>query len=92
MQMAHVVAFDAAFNSITYDRIAKPFSPLKNESYEYDRTSDLGWRFVSELIEHYPAHFATVNIFMPLSLSLSVYLSIYLSMYESYFSGKTPAL
>ena len=74
--MAHVVAFDAAFYSITYDRIAKPFSPLKNESYEYDRTSDLGWRFVSELIEHYPAHFAVVNIFIHFSFYIYIYINI----------------
>ncbi len=62
MQMVYVAAFDIALGSCLYERTAKPFTPLLNETYECDRTQDgLGWRFMSEYYSHYPPSYAAVN-------------------------------
>jgi hypothetical protein len=64
MQMVSVTAFDIALGSCLYERTAKPFTPLLNETYECDRTQDgkdsLGWRYMSEYYAHYPPSYASV--------------------------------
>ena len=64
MQMVYVAAFDIALGSCLYERTAKPFTPLLNETYECDRTQDgensLGWRYMSEYYAHYPPSYASV--------------------------------
>ncbi|KAM3179099.1 hypothetical protein ACTXT7_001237 [Hymenolepis weldensis] len=47
-QLAHVSAFVVSSYASTALRVAKPFNPLLNETYECDRTDDLGWRSVAE--------------------------------------------
>ena len=65
MQMVYVAAFDITLGSCLYERMAKPFTPLLNETYECDRTQDgensLGWRYMSEYYAHYPPSYASVN-------------------------------
>ena len=61
VQMVYVAAFDIALISCLYERTAKPFTPLLNETYECDRTQDLGWRFMSEYYNHYPPTYAFVS-------------------------------
>ena len=34
----------------TADRIARPFNPLLGETYECDRTADLGWKSLAEKV------------------------------------------
>ena len=60
-QMVYVTAFEISLGSVFYDRTAKPFTPLLNETYECDRTQDLGWRFMSEYYAHYPPTYASVS-------------------------------
>ena len=74
MQMVYVAAFDIALGSCLYERTAKPFTPLLNETYECDRTQDggddgLGWRFMSEYYSHYPPSYASVNCFLIFRIS-----------------------
>lgn len=35
-------------------RTAKPFNPLLGETYECDRSDDMGWRCVTEQVSHHP--------------------------------------
>ena len=49
-QMAHVAAFTVSSYSTTAYRTGKPFNPLLGETYECDRTADLGWRCISEQV------------------------------------------
>ncbi|XP_003427315.3 oxysterol-binding protein 1 isoform X3 [Nasonia vitripennis] len=53
-QMAYVAAFTVSSYSTTASRTGKPFNPLLGETYECDRTDDLGWRAVSEQVSHHP--------------------------------------
>lgn len=53
-QMAHVAAFSASVYASTSNRIAKPFNPLLNETFDFDRTDDLGWRAIAEQVSHHP--------------------------------------
>lgn len=53
-QMAYVAAFTISVYSTTADRAAKPFNPLLGETYECDRTDDLGWRAIAEQVSHHP--------------------------------------
>ncbi|XP_043289479.1 oxysterol-binding protein 1 isoform X2 [Venturia canescens] len=53
-QMAYVAAFTVSSYSTTASRTGKPFNPLLGETYECDRTDDLGWRCVSEQVSHHP--------------------------------------
>jgi len=53
-QMAYVAAFTVSSYSTTAVRTGKPFNPLLGETFEYDRTEDLGWRFLSEQVMHHP--------------------------------------
>lgn len=53
-QLAYVAAFTVSSYSTTAYRTGKPFNPLLGETYECDRTSDLGWRCISEQVSHHP--------------------------------------
>ncbi len=62
-QMAHVAAFSMSFYSQMAERVAKPFNPLLNETFEFDRLDDLGWRSLSEQVGHHPPKMAHVTLF-----------------------------
>lgn len=53
-QLAYVSAFTVSSYSTTANRTGKPFNPLLGETYECDRTDDLGWRSISEQVSHHP--------------------------------------
>ncbi|XP_044740624.1 oxysterol-binding protein 1 [Chrysoperla carnea] len=53
-QLAYVAAFTVSAYSTTSNRTGKPFNPLLGETYEFDRTSDLGWRIINEQVSHHP--------------------------------------
>ena len=46
-QLAYVAAFTVSAYSTTATRVNKPFNPLLGETFECDRTDDLGWRSMS---------------------------------------------
>ena len=46
-QLAYVAAFTISSYSTTAKRVNKPFNPLLGETYEWDRTDDLGWRSIA---------------------------------------------
>ncbi|CAJ0597352.1 unnamed protein product [Cylicocyclus nassatus] len=63
-QMAYVAAYAVSNYSTTGNRTNKPFNPLLGETYEFDRTADLGWRSITEQVSHHPpaaAHHAEGN-------------------------------
>ncbi|KAA3674665.1 oxysterol-binding protein 1, partial [Paragonimus westermani] len=53
-QMVHVAAFTVSSYATTAVRVNKPFNPLLGETYECDRTDDLGWRYLAEQVSHHP--------------------------------------
>ncbi|XP_059487348.1 oxysterol-binding protein 1-like isoform X2 [Neocloeon triangulifer] len=53
-QLAMVAAFTVSSYATTSCRTGKPFNPLLGETYECDRTADLGWRTVCEQVSHHP--------------------------------------
>ncbi|KAL5275309.1 OSBP family protein [Megaselia abdita] len=53
-QLAYVAAFTISSYSTTANRTGKPFNPLLGETYECDRTDDLGWRVIAEQVSHHP--------------------------------------
>lgn len=53
-QLAYVAAFTISSYSTTSSRTGKPFNPMLGETYECDRTDDLGWRAFSEQVSHHP--------------------------------------
>ncbi|XP_054717712.1 oxysterol-binding protein 1-like [Uloborus diversus] len=53
-QMAYVAAYTVSAYATTSNRTGKPFNPLLGETYECDRTDDLGWRCISEQVSHHP--------------------------------------
>ncbi|CAE1277747.1 OSBP [Acanthosepion pharaonis] len=53
-QMVYVAAFTISSYSTTTNRTSKPFNPLLGETYECDRTDDLGWRALAEQVSHHP--------------------------------------
>lgn len=53
-QLAHVAAFTISAYSTTSERIAKPFNPMLGETFECDRTDDMGWKLISEQVSHHP--------------------------------------
>ena len=59
-QMTYVAAFSISEYSTFFDRIAKPFNPLLNETFEYDRVDDLGWCCLAEQVSHHPPRLAMV--------------------------------
>ncbi|CAF4141507.1 unnamed protein product, partial [Rotaria sp. Silwood2] len=58
-QLAYVAAFTVSSYSTTATRINKPFNPLLGETFECDRTDDLGWRSMAEQVSHHPPAVAT---------------------------------
>ncbi|CAF3409784.1 unnamed protein product [Rotaria sp. Silwood1] len=58
-QLAYVAAFTVSSYSTTATRTNKPFNPLLGETFECDRTDDLGWRSMSEQVGHHPPAVAT---------------------------------
>jgi hypothetical protein len=46
-QLAYVAAFTVSAYSTTATRANKPFNPLLGETFECDRTDDLGWRSIA---------------------------------------------
>uniref|UniRef100_A0A915K2Z2 Oxysterol-binding protein n=1 Tax=Romanomermis culicivorax TaxID=13658 RepID=A0A915K2Z2_ROMCU len=53
-QMCYVAAFTVSSYASTAVRIGKPFNPLLGETYECDRTEDLGWKAINEQVSHHP--------------------------------------
>uniref|UniRef100_A0A1I8H0G0 Oxysterol-binding protein n=1 Tax=Macrostomum lignano TaxID=282301 RepID=A0A1I8H0G0_9PLAT len=53
-QLAYVAAYTISSYSTTAARTAKPFNPLLGETFEFDRTEDLGWRSFAEQVSHHP--------------------------------------
>jgi hypothetical protein len=53
-QLALITAFTMSTYSTVSDRVAKHFNPLLGETYENDRTSDMGWKLISEQVSHHP--------------------------------------
>ena len=51
-QLAWVAAFTVSAYATTLFRTGKPFNPLLGETYEFDRTEDLGWRSLAEQVRH----------------------------------------
>ena len=49
-QLAHVAAFTVSAYATTLVRTTKPFNPLLGETFEMDRTDDLGWRSLAEQV------------------------------------------
>lgn len=49
-QIAYVAAFTVSSYAATAYRINKPFNPLLGETFELDRTDDLGWRLFAEQV------------------------------------------
>uniref|UniRef100_A0A915A802 PH domain-containing protein n=1 Tax=Parascaris univalens TaxID=6257 RepID=A0A915A802_PARUN len=54
LQMVYVTAFVISCWSNTPFRTCKPFNPLWSETFEFDRTADLGWKSVAEQVSHHP--------------------------------------
>ena len=50
-QMCYVAAFTVSSYSTTATRVGKPFNPLLGETFEFDRTEDLGWRSLAEQVK-----------------------------------------
>ena len=46
-QLAYVAAFTISSYSTTTTRVNKPFNPLLGETFECDRTDDLGWKSIA---------------------------------------------
>ncbi|EDW67761.1 oxysterol-binding protein 1 [Drosophila virilis] len=53
-QLAYLAAFTVSAYATAASRINKPFNPLLGETYECDRTDDLGWRCLAEQVSHHP--------------------------------------
>ena len=52
--MAMVAAFAVSAHATQVFRVAKPFDALLGETYECDRSDDLGWRCFSEQVSNSP--------------------------------------
>lgn len=64
-QLAYVAAFTISSYSTTANRTGKPFNPLLGETYECDRSDDLGWRCINEQVSHHPP---MVTLLIPINL------------------------
>lgn len=53
-QLCYVAAFSIAAYASTALRTGKPFNPLLGETYECDRSADMGWRSLAEQVSHHP--------------------------------------
>ena len=81
-QMCYVSAFDISSYSTFFDRLAKPFNSMINETYEFDRTNEekYGWRCLAEKVSHFPNRLAMVNdeiLFYFLYLNWSILIETY---------------
>ncbi|KAG4080222.1 hypothetical protein HA402_008293 [Bradysia odoriphaga] len=54
-QMAYLAAFSITGYAVSAERNGKPFNPLLGETYEFDRTGDLGWKCLVEQVSHHPS-------------------------------------
>ena len=53
-QLAYVAAFTVSAFGSTAIRTGKPFNPLLGETFELDRSEDLGFKLISEQVSHHP--------------------------------------
>ena len=53
-QLAYVAAFTVSAFANTGIRTGKPFNPLLGETFELDRSEDLGFKLISEQVSHHP--------------------------------------
>jgi hypothetical protein len=53
-QMSYIAAYTVSAYATSSVRTGKPFNPLLGETFECDRSEDLGWRCVSEQVSHHP--------------------------------------
>lgn len=53
-QLTYIAAFCVSHYATTSVRTGKPFNPLLGETFECDRTEDLGWKSISEQVSHHP--------------------------------------
>ena len=60
-QIKLVSAFSITMYNTYSSRVLRDFNPLLNETYEFDRRLDLGWRTVSEQVSHHPPRMAHVS-------------------------------
>lgn len=80
-QLSLVAAFTVSSYATTAVRTAKPFNPLLGETYECDRTDDLGWRALNEQVR---IHFLFTWIYFIFSFFLShIYLSVFITVFSS---------
>ena len=49
-QICYIAAFSISCYATTALRTGKPFNPLLGETYELDRTDDMGWRSLAEQV------------------------------------------
>ena len=49
-QICHIAAFSISCYASTAERTGKPFNPLLGETYECDRSEDMGWRSLAEQV------------------------------------------
>ncbi|MEN2496667.1 MAG: hypothetical protein MHMPM18_001157 [Marteilia pararefringens] len=54
LELVFLAAFIASSYSSTEYRSNKPFNPLLHETYELDKSNDLGWKLISEQVSHHP--------------------------------------
>ena len=52
-QICYIAAFSISCYATTAIRTGKPFNPLLGETYEADRTEDLGWTSLAEQVSFY---------------------------------------
>ena len=50
--LSYLSALAVSSYATTSTRTSKPFNPLLGETFEYDRTDDLGWRSLAEQVVH----------------------------------------
>jgi len=50
LRLAYVAAFAVSGYANTTERITRPFNPLLGETFECDRTADLGWKSIAEKV------------------------------------------
>lgn len=57
-QICYIAAFSISCYASTAIRTGKPFNPLLGETYECDRTNDMGWTSLAEQVSHHPPSLA----------------------------------
>ena len=50
LRLAYICAFAVAGYSNTTERLSRPFNPLLGETFECNRTDDLGWKSIAEKV------------------------------------------